>query len=129
MPAQQLLGRQCNRSNSARGSAAAIAAVGAPGASAPSTGALVRRHTNGAVTPVPLYEPTYEDLKPYLGGASADAGVEGLIQRRLQQANPETVPPGAKLGKLPPTQRYMAAIAVQHRHRLQQREQHAAEQP
>jgi hypothetical protein len=84
-------------------------------------------------TPSPLYEPTYEDLKPYLSGASAEEGVEALIQRRLQQANTDKIlAPGlnsaSKLGKLPPAQQFMVAAAVGHRHRLQQREQHAAEQ-
>jgi hypothetical protein len=67
-----------------------------------------------------LYQPTFEDLKPYL----RSKGVEAFIHRRLQQAAGEgAVPAGAKALKLPPSQRYMATIAEEHgryKHVLQQ---------
>lgn len=128
---QEAAGRLPSRSMSARNSAAAIAAVGAP-ASAEPMGSLVRRHTNGAITvgistprQEPLYDPTYEDLKPYLAGAPAEEGLEAFIQRRLNQPTEVEMIPGTKLVKVPATQHYMAAIAVEHKHRLQQREHQA----
>jgi hypothetical protein len=76
----------------------------------------------------PLYEPTYQDLKPYLSGAPAEEGVEALIQRHLQQGDRDTaLIPGVKLGKLPPAQCYMM-VAGEHMRRFQHREQRTMQQ-
>lgn len=106
--------------------AAALAAAIAPGSGA-APAALAQRHTNGAAITsssasaqtAQLYEPTLEDLKPYLAGALSGEGLEAFIQRRLQQPPDVASGTGAKLAKLPATQRYMATIAVEHKQRQQ----------
>jgi hypothetical protein len=119
---------QPHRSRSFTSPAAAAAAAGAPSSGA-APGAPARRHTNGAAAAIAsssaavplaaLYEPTLEDLKPYLKGALSGEGVEAFIQRRLQQPPDVACQAGAKLAKLPATQRYMATIAVEHKQRQQ----------
>lgn len=137
VPAQQPQPHdQPHRSRSFTSPTAAVAAVGAP-SSAAAPAAPAGRHTNGAVANITsssssssasvplaaLHAPTLEDLKPYLKGATSGEGVEAFIQRRLQQPPDVTCPAGAKLSKLPASERYMATIAVEHCGGHKQRQQ------
>lgn len=116
-----LPGRQRERSFSVRSSASAIACAGqaatAGKSAVGSAGGLLSAQsssmilTPGLLTPSPLYEPTFEDLKPYLRSNGGEEGVEAFIHRRLQQAAAErAVPAGARAGKLPPSHRYYHVV-------------------
>lgn len=122
---QPQLHQQPQRSQSFTSPAAALAAAGAPSSGAAPAGPA-RRHANGAAISssssllsacalAALYEPTQEDLKPYLAGAPSGDGLEAFIQRRLRQPPDVASGTGTKLAKLPTTQQHMATIAAGHK--------------